>query len=185
MQWRVFPAIFDKPTKIRFATQEEHEYIDLFLRRHWITNVPWILTAIFGSLVPPLVFYIDGLLGTGIILATTPQIVLGSVVLWYLLITAFVIEKFLFWYFNVYILTNQHLVDVNFFSLLARETTEVQLSDIQTITPSIKGIAAQFFNYGDVLVETAAERRVVLFDDVPRPDFVADRIQDLSEGRHK
>lgn len=182
MQWRIFPSFLDKPTKIRFSTQEDNEYIDLFLRRHFITNIPWILTAIFGILVPPAVFWIDEILGTGIINATSPQIILGSTVIWYLLIIAFVIEKFLFWYFNVYILTNQHLVDVNFFSLLSRETTEVQLSDIQTITPSVKGIAGSFFHFGDVLVETAAEKRVVLFDDVPRPDFVADRIQDLSEG---
>jgi hypothetical protein len=48
----LFPAFFDRPANIRFAQQEENEVIELLLRKHWITNVGWILTALLVSLIP-------------------------------------------------------------------------------------------------------------------------------------
>lgn len=179
----MFPAFFDHPTNIRFAEQEEDEVIELLLRQHGIVNLPWILMAIFASFIPLIIIQLDFALDFGFIALVPPNILTGFLIIWFMLIIGYIIENFLYWYFNIYIVTNMHIVDINFHNLLYRETTESRLEDIQSVTPSIKGIIGSLFHFGDVLVETAAEKKVLTFGSVPKPDIVADRIQDLQARR--
>lgn len=179
MHLSLFPAFFDRPQHIRFADQEPDEIVELLLRQHWITNLPWIiisLTAIFApfvilNLVPPseLTF-----------LSRIPSVfITATIVLWYLLITAFIIEQFLHWYFNIYIVTNRHVIDINFNSILSREKLEAGIDNVESASAKIDGIIRSFFNFGKVVVQTAAENQTIIFDDVPLPDKVSDRVNDL------
>ncbi len=174
-----FPAFFDRPQRIRFEQQEENEEIELFLRRHFITNVPWLLATIFFFILPFMVVILDISLNLGITTNIPFQIGAGLIVVWYMFVFAFVIENFLFWYFNIYIVTNKNLVDINYTSLLSRSVVEVKISDVESQKSKIQGVFRQIFNFGTVVVETAAENQRIEFDDVPKPDLVADRIQDL------
>jgi membrane protein YdbS with pleckstrin-like domain len=182
MNFSLFPAFFEKPLHIRFEQQEPDEFIELFLRRHWVTNVPWILIALFLSVLPFLVVIIDVFLQLGLTTNLPAQISGGLIILWYMFITAYVIENFLFWYFNIYIVTNKHIVDINYSSLLARSVVEVKLQDVESQKASIKGVIRQLFNFGDVVIETAAENQRIDFIDIPKPDLVADRVQDLKSA---
>jgi uncharacterized membrane protein YdbT with pleckstrin-like domain len=42
-------------------------------------------------------------------------------------------------------------------SLLSKTSTEARLEDIQSVKTKMGGIIGSLFNYGDVLIETAAE----------------------------
>lgn len=179
MGFSLFPSLFIRPTKISFAEQEPNETIELMLRQHWFTNVGWIIVSLVGLLAPFIFLnsYID--LSLFVPFTIPPEIVLAMVVLWYLFILTYIIEHFLFWYFNIYIVTNLHLMSISFSSLLYKEVTESQLGDIENIFTTMKGVASSLFNFGNVTIETAGKHRII-FASVPRPDFVADRIQDLS-----
>lgn len=167
---------------MRFADQEEDESIELLLRRHFITNVPWIFLSFTGIFIPIIVLNLNTLLGVLRADRIPGNIVLASLILWYLFLLAFVISRLLHWYFNIYIVTNKHLVDINFYNLLNRDFTEVRLDDIQSSKSQIQGIIGSLFHYGDVIVETAAERQHIDFHSVPKPDAVKERIQDLQEN---
>ncbi len=174
----MFPSFFDHPEKIFFDQQEENEKIELLLRQHWITNIGWLTISVL-LLILPVTFpgFVNFL--TSINLIPPIEVVTAVLILWYLLILAFMIEKFLHWYFNIYIVTNLHIVDVNFHNLLNRDIVSVQIQDIQSQRPQVKGIFGSLFNYGDLIMETAAENQRLEFSKVPKPDVVADRIQDL------
>ncbi|MEK7556561.1 MAG: hypothetical protein AAB538_01140, partial [Patescibacteria group bacterium] len=45
-------AFVVRPKKVTFETQEREEYVLLLLRRHFITNVPWIVMVMVMMLVP-------------------------------------------------------------------------------------------------------------------------------------
>ncbi len=182
MQFGLFPAFFEKPLHIRFEQQEPDEFIELFLRKHWFTNVGWIIMAIFLSLLPFVIVLVDASLNLGFTTNLPFQISAGFIILWYMLVAAYVIENFLYWYFNIYIVTNKHIVDINYSSLLSRSVVEVKLVDVQSQKASIKGIFRQLFNFGDVVIETAAENQRIDFMDIPKPDLVADRVQDLKSA---
>src|SRR5258708_7359121 len=118
MQQFFFPSFFEKPVNIHFDEQEADEEVVLFLRQHWFTQVGWIVTAIFLFLLPLVLIGFFGSpagssLGGGLFGITfiPLKITQGFLILWNLLIFAFVLEKFLAWYFNIYIVTNKHLID--------------------------------------------------------------------------
>ncbi len=181
MHFQLFPAYFDRPERMGFADQEADEVLELFLRKHWATNVPWIVLSIFLFFVPFLAVYFIGYMGIGF---TVPyRIGLGLLVLWYLLLTAYILEQFLHWYYNIYIVTNTHIVDINLVSLLSRNVREGQLEDIQDVTIHLTGVFGSLFNFGDVFIRTASEGTILSFDDVPYPDRVAERIQDLQSAQ--
>lgn len=179
MHFSLFPAFFDHPTKMRFWGQEESEVVELFLRRHWVTNVPWIVLSLVGFILPTIIISLDQRIGTNFFQTAPMILVLGGLILWYMLILAYVLEEFLYWYFNIYIVTNQNIVDINFRSLMARDVVEVGLNQIQSQSAAIRGVFGPLFNFGDVVVETAAKGQLIDFIAVPKPDLVADRIQDL------
>lgn len=184
MKLNLFSAFCDRPANARFAYQEEDEYIELLLRQHWFTNIDWILTAILAAFAPFLFPFVDPYLKS-LNLTIPLDIKFALVILWYMLVLAYVIEKLLYWYFNIYIVTNRHIIDIDFQNLLNRYTTEVRLEDVQSPRARIKGIMGSLFNFGDVKIETAAKTQVIDFLSVPKPDLVVDRIQDLHEEINK
>lgn len=184
MNFRWFPSFFKNPAKIKFIEQEPTEEIILFLRQHGIVNLPWILLSILAIFLPPVFLQLDLTFNTNFFTAIPTQILVGGLAIYYMLVLAFILEQFLFWYYNIYIVTNLHLVDINFYSILSRNIIELEFRDIESVSTDIKGIFGSFFNYGDVIVRTAAEKQPVIFSRVPRPDQVADTIQDLQIKTH-
>lgn len=179
MAFSLFPAIFDHPERIRYTEQEENEHIEIFLRQHWVTNLGWIISALILMVLPLTVPTIGRLMNISAILDVPRSISWSLLVLWYLLVIAYILENYLYWYFNIYIVTNRHLIDIALQSLLARNITEVRLGDIESARSAVAGIGRSLFNFGDVVVETAAEKQDIEFLAVPFPNLVADRIQDL------
>jgi hypothetical protein len=167
---------------IRFAEQEPDENIELFLRQHFITNVPWIVLTILAFIAPALVVMLDTTLSLNLFNSLPSEALVGGLIIWYMLILAYALEKFLFWYYNIYIVTNIHLVDIDFISLLFRQITEIEIKDVESVRTQISGVIRPLFNFGDVVIETAAKDQASTFTDVPKPDIVADRIDDLRQA---
>lgn len=161
------------PDKVRFETQDTEEKIILFLRRHPITNLPWILLTIILSFAP-LVLSSFPLLS---FLPANFQFV--ALLFWYLIVVAYVLESALTWFFNVYIVTDERIVDVDFLNLIYREITETKIDKIQDITHNIGGVVRTVFNYGDVLIQTAGTAQNIEFEAVPEPAEVTRIIQEL------
>lgn len=164
---------YPDPDKINFETQEDGENIVLLLRRHIITNVGWIVIAVLMVLAPAVLNFFPLLS----FLPTRFQFV--AILIWYLVTTAFILENFLSWFFNVYIVTNERVIDVDFYSLIYKQVSDANLDKIQDINYHIGGVIRTLFNYGDVVVQTAAEVPNFEFEDVPSPDKVAKILQQL------
>lgn len=181
MSFSLFPALFDHPTKIKFSQQDPDEHIELLLRQHWVTNISWVALTLIGLVAPIIIAGVGNFILQTLTLSISTNMIIALLILWYLLIVVFATENYLFWYFNIYVITNERLIDVTFSSLLSRQTTEVRLHDVQSARSTLKGILGSLFNFGDVSVETAAERLNIAFLSVPRPDFVSERINTLTD----
>lgn len=184
MIFKILPDLFDNPEKIKYAQQDADEYIELLLRQHKFTTLSWIIVSLLGIILPFFLPYLDGQFFQ--VLPQIPgDIMATAIILWYMLIMAYILEHFLYWYFNIYIVTNLHLIDVTMSSLLSKTTTEVLFEDVQSARTKVSGVFGSLFNYGDVVVETAADRQNIQFLSVPNPDMVADRIQEIQESAGK
>lgn len=170
-------ALAYKPKEISFETQRKKEEIILLMRRHWITNLGWLLFT-FLLIFLPLFFPSFPLFQ---ILPTRFKLI--AIPIWYLLAFAFFLENFLNWYFNVYLLTSERIVDIDFYSLIYKEISDARIEKIQDVTYSMGGLIRTLFNYGDILVQTAAERTVFEFEAIPKPAWVVQKINEVIERK--
>lgn len=169
----LFTTFVTFPKHICFEQQEKGEAVVLFLRQHFIVNIPWIVMVIIGFMLqaffpffPPYEF-----LPSNYQLAVT--------VLWYLFVFGFALAKLMAWFFNILILTDERVVDVDFVNLFMRRISVTKIEEIQDVSASTAGASGTLFHYGNVTIQTAGEIPEFEFNNVPNPDKVASIIHSL------
>lgn len=161
------------PEKVDFEIRDNEEKTVLLLRKHPITNIPWILLFL-------LMFFAPIVLANFPILEFLPDNFRFVAILgWYLITVAYALESFLSWFFNVYIITDERIVDIDFHNLIYKEISDANIDRIQDVTYKMGGVIRTIFNYGDVFIQTAAEVPSFEFLAVPRPSEVARVLQNL------
>lgn len=169
-----FAAYAPKPlTVLGFDSQQEDEEVLLLLRKHPITQLPKILFLV-GMLLFPLLFpyatFYDQLplrFQTAILL------------FWYLLTLAFTLESFLSWFFNVYIVTDERIIDVDFLSLIYKNISSAKIDHIEDVTATTGGALRSIFNFGTIKIQTAAAVAEFEFEDVPQPQKVSQFLNEM------
>jgi hypothetical protein len=175
-----------KPRGVRFETQETKETVELFLRQHPIVNIPWITLAAILLFIPsfvPLMMQIVKLP-----FSLPMNYVFVVTIFWYVASFGFILTNLMHWFFNIYIVTDERIVDIDFYFLLYKHFSEAELTKIQDISFTSSGILPTIFNYGNVMIQTASEMPTLEFEMVPHPDKVVEMIRDLTEkikGTHE
>lgn len=164
-----------RPKIFSFEEKEDEEEIILVLRQHWFTNVSWVVIAVFMLFVPLLLRFVP------LFSFLPPNYQFVAIIFWYLVTFMFAFEKFLTWYFNVYIITDERVIDIDFYNLLDKKFSEAKISMIQDITSRVSGLSQTLFNYGNVLIQTAAEITEICFEKVPNPPRVIKILQQLRQ----
>lgn len=161
------------PKKVKVEIQDPQEEILLLLRRHFLTNTKWIIVAIIMLLAPLLLTFVP------LIEPLPYRFQLMTLVIWYLITTGFIIESFLSWYFNVYIITDERVIDIDFLNLLYKNIGAAKLENIEEINTKTVGAIRSVFNYGTVFIQTAGESPQIEFEAVPQPQKVAKLLNEL------
>lgn len=180
----LFSTILEKPKRIHFHGQHSNEIILLLLRRHWVTNLSWLILGFLLIIAPPLVipfFDISNLIFT----AVPSGFFITVILFWYLGTSGFLILNFLFWYYNVGIITNERIIDVDFIHLLYNEITETTISKIEDITNKRAGFLGIFYDYGNVFLQTAGTEANIEFMAIPKPSLVVEIVSKLMEQTHR
>ena len=166
-------AAFAVQPAVTFETQEKEEQVLLLLRRHFLTNFKWLAVWVLILLGP-------------IFLARLPffevvpvRFAFITTIAWYLLAVGYFLEQFLSWYFNVYIVTDERIIDVDFYSLIYKEIASTKIDQIQDVTYQVGGAIRNLFNFGTLSIQTAGEKREFEFEDVPQPQKVTQFINEL------
>lgn len=171
----------ENPQGMHFESQDDDETILLFLRRHPITNVPWILASIIFILIPPLLLLLSPFIFANNALTAQLPSSYVTVLLsfYYLVILAFVFINFIDWFYNVSLITNKRIVDIDFSDIVYHNVAATKIDLIEDVDYTQTGFVRAFFNYGDVEVQTAAEKTLFDFSAVPQPARVVNLIQDM------
>lgn len=161
------------PKGIDFETKTDKEKVILLLRRHPITNIPWMITAVVMAFGPSFLSILP-------VFETIPvNVRFVGLLFWYLVTVAFALEQFLDWFFNVNIITNERIVDIDFFNLIYKEVSDAEINRIQDVTYQMGGVLRTLVNYGDVVIQTAGDKTNIEFLAVPKPDEVVTVINEL------
>jgi len=163
----------------KFVTQQQDEEIALLLRAHPITNIKWVLLILVMILAPIIVF------GTGLLDVVPFQYRFIGNLVWYLFVLTFSFEIFLQWYYSVFIVTNERIIDIDFDNIMNRQMTTVNLNHVEEPVMTTRGFVKTMFQFGDVTVQTAGEVSTVEIMNVPYPQKVVDVISRLAEDLEK
>lgn len=162
-----------------FPSEKPYEKTELFLRRHGL--ILFFIYFGFGllALLGLSGFYFSKnffpLEGNGLALG---QFLLSV----YLLIIWQVLFKGLAdYYLDTWIVTDHRVLEIHQIGLFKRDISELRLSKIQDISVKIEGMMPTFFNYGDIIVQTAGVIQEFKFEQIPNPQKVKDEILRLHD----
>lgn len=168
-----FHAFCIKPG-IRFNEQEKDEEVILKLRAHPITQLPWIFNGLILFIV---LLFIDWVFFKSLTQDQFFIINLLSIVM----IISYFWFNFLSYYFNIGLVTNKRIIDMDYHSVMFREISETNFDKIEDVSALSSGYFASLFNFGDVFVQTAGTTVNIQFLKVPRAGEVVSIINRLAK----
>jgi uncharacterized membrane protein YdbT with pleckstrin-like domain len=170
----------------QIPSRQPGEKLVLFLRRHWVILVSrWFIFLILALI--PLGFYAflyynylwilehDFLYPLLLLLASG----------YYLFIMLFFFNSFIDYYLDVWIVTDQRIINIEQRGMFNREIAEHDLDKIQDVSGLQKGFFQTMFSYGDVHVQTAGEIQRFIFRQIDNPFDVVRQINKLIQKKEK
>lgn len=167
--------------KFLFPGQQSDESIYILVRQHWVILAKrifiWLLLAAglvaFRRYLPILgPELLQGPLGFAV------NIFIQIYVL-FLLTSLFII--WVLYYLNMYIVTNERIVDVDQKGLFSHHVSELNIEKIEDVTSEVNGVLGHLFDYGTVYIQTAGTKERFDFDNVPNPGHITKTILELYE----
>lgn len=169
--------------------QKPYEKIEYLLRRHPITFVPHILLFILLMVIPFAVYLLINNLYPTLLdpisskIAFPLGVLLASI--YYLALYLFFYSQFIEFYLDMWIVTNDRIVDVEQNGLFSRTISELDLYRVQDVTVDTNGIFPSLFRYGHVRVKTASQNLGIIFHNVKEPNQIREALIQLSDADRK
>ena len=167
------------PRNTSFLGKEDDESVVLILRKHWQFLLPTILECIFLLLLPFIL---------SVIIPNLPNrgpFVFSLFLVSLLISSSLLIYRYVRWFYNVNIITDQRVIDMDFETLFSHKTTEARLEKIEDITFKQIGILSNLFDIGSIYIQTAGAKSEIEFKGIHNPKQVQDILSDLLESKKK
>jgi uncharacterized membrane protein YdbT with pleckstrin-like domain len=175
----------DRFRKYHFREVSENEEIIQVIHRHWfdilshfVAVMVMLLAAIGGFFALPLLFPSF----------QEPEFQKLFFFLENLLFLFIWLFGFIIWidvFFDVWIITDNRIVNTEQKGLFVRSISELKYERIQDVTVEVKGIIPTMLNFGDVFIQTAAETERFIFRQVPDPYKLKDMIMAMQQKQEK
>lgn len=156
--------------------------IVIFARRHWVSFLGDIIMSVLLLIIPlvlilvALYFLPDNFQGK----VLNFIVVFGSA--YYLVMLTFIFSAWISYYYDIYILTSDKIVDITQSGFFNRKIAQLSLLRVQDVSSKIEGFFPTFFVFGDVLVETAGEKvETFLLKDIPNPQKFSASVLELHD----
>lgn len=177
-----FGTLVYRPKGTFFATQNPGEKVFVLVRQFWLINLGWILRNSFYAVIPFITYSILNLLNLRIPENLISQRIIALILLaYYSILFSNVYRLFVDWYFDVFIITNERVVDYDFKPFTNYTVKEAELENIEDVSEASKGPIASIFDYGDITATTASETGALSLEKIPSPTKVRDVLMDLSK----
>lgn len=159
--------------EITFEIQRPKEKVVLIARKHPFTQISWIFNAV-------LLIALSLLLNFFIINFFSLNQILIFNLFAFVFIFAYIWLNFLFWYFTVGIVTNERVLDLDFYNIIYKEFTATTIQQISELTTKVGGFFGSILDYGTVFVKTEGFVQDIEFQDVPQPSTIVKIINELN-----
>ena len=163
----------------------KNEEIVLILHRHWIVIAEKIIIILILFAFPIIavifeefiVSFFDGVVFSaegGPASGGQPLFFFGLIIYWMILLGLLMLSWVEYW-LDVWIITNERIIDIDQISLFHREISEFSLTRVQDVTVKIPNMLATLLKFGDITIQTAGERNFFIRE-VPNAEEAKDII---------
>lgn len=180
----MFSTYTEHPSGVSFNQKEDQETIILLIRRHIITNIPWIVGTMILSVAPILILYLLQITNSLSIQIPT-KLMFVILAFYYIIVLGYAFANFVSWFYNIGLVTDKRIFDIDFTNLSSINVAATALDDIQDVNYTQAGFAEQFFNYGDIDVQIDVNTQNYKFEKSPKPAQVVNIISKLIGGGRK
>ncbi len=164
--------------KSPIPSQLPDEKIIFFIHRHWFIFLKLGLFLIFMILLPIFLYVI--------IKFQVPmawQYFSGPLILifgsYILLVITFGLIFWMNYYFDILIITNKRIIEIEQRDLFNRAIFSVEIIHVEDVSVEVKGVFPTVFGYGTLEVQTAGAVRNFIFHDISNPGIVGREISTL------
>ncbi len=160
---------------------EPGEHVVREMRKHWFLFVVELLPYAIFALVPLAIIPLIKVAGGPLVSFTSSftwasplaRALLGA---WWLMVWIGAFNTFTRYFLNLWVLTNDRIVDVKQRGFFNREVSSLLLNRVQDITIDTEGLMASLLDFGDINVQSAGAVDRVVMRGIPRPAQMRDII---------
>lgn len=167
------------PKELNFLDKERDENIVLVLRTPFFRYIPQMI-AMLLTLLLPLIIYLPISEEEG-----SRTFMIAMMLIAVMIVITFLIFAVLRWYYNVGIITDKRVLDIDFHNIMSHSVAEARLEKIVDITVKQKGIEGSIFDVADIHIQTAGSNPEIVFSKIPRARDVQNILYELLENRKK
>lgn len=177
----MFSAFLHNPLNVRIENQESDEIILTLFRRHFSTNLTWLIITALLLLIPPLVTALSQ--QYSILFPLPTQYILVLLLFYYLIVFGYAFLNIFSWFYNVGIVTNHRIIQITAPNVLSQNVASAYLHDIVDVKYNQNGFLQSLYNFGNVEAQTEGMKENFEFISVPQPALIVDIILDAKAGR--
>src|SRR3989344_642308 len=164
------------------SVERTDESIFIFARPYILSFLPWLtigIMLVFGGMF--FAIFIPQAFPVILSYNMVFDIYVVMVSAYFLLIIPFFTVGFIDYYYDLLIVTDRRLLDIDQNSLFSRSVNELALEQIEDVAASNNGILRTLFDFGDVTVQSAGTKEKFIFRGVACPRQITDIILDLAD----
>lgn len=177
----VLSTFCQNPIGVHFQTQKPGEVVILFLRSHFITNFGWIIISLIFAMLPMIILGILPTFGIDLFSSVViSRFITIYILLYYLMLFSYIFISFLHWFYNVFIVSSERVVDIDYSDIVVHNIAVTSLSHVQDVNYTQSGFIPTFFNYGHLFVQTAGTEKNFEAYSIPKPREATHIIGDLT-----
>lgn len=154
----------------------DNETILAVYRRHWLIFAFDVLAITGIALFLLMLVIISRKIALGIWTTPFDKVIALVLVLLYHALWLALFVRFADYWLDVWVLTNERIIDIVQGGLFHREIAEFKLDKIQDITVDVNGLLPTLFHYGNLQIETAGFERKFVWRTVPEPQNIKNLI---------
>jgi uncharacterized membrane protein YdbT with pleckstrin-like domain len=164
-----------------FMGQNEHEEVLEVLRRGFIIELQWIIPVIIGYF---LILFGNPLFDVLEQLPFTEGFTGFVRLLLFLFLSVFALNRFSDWFYSVNVITNQRILDFEFYGLGYKKIVETELRNIQSVTIKSSGFLSFIFGLATIQILTSGDNPNIDFEFIGDSKRIQDLVSDLARKPH-
>jgi hypothetical protein len=191
---RVSPlaSLASYPNNITVYGQNQDEKILLFVREHRIVLFFSVLAYSVGLLVPFLIqwtavlmnrYFFNNTFDTAAVFGSRVWLVV--VLFWFSYMLKGYFNIFFRWFYNINILTDNRLVDIDLLGIFTVRVEETSILDIEDVKDTQSGLIQSIFDMGDLEIFTASGKTTFSLSNVPKSHKIRDFIMDVVVAKRR